>query len=85
MAMANLQTILALGKLAHDSVLRCFECRLTNYPFTHQSKHLIADRYQLISSYHCSRYNTQTGRLTDAMFTSVFTDITHAMGAQQKG
>ena len=85
MAMANLQTILALGKLAHDSVLRCFECRLANYPFTHQSKHLIADRYQLISSYHCSRYNTQTGRLTDAMFTSVFKDITRAMGTQQKG
>ena len=84
MAMVNLQTILALGKLAHDTVLRCFECRLTTYPFAHQSKHLIADRYQLISSYHCSRYNTQTGRLTDAMFTSVFKDILRAMGTQQQ-
>ena len=85
MAMANLQTILALGKLAHDSVLRCFECRLTTYPFAHHSKHSIADRYQLISSYHCSRYNTQTGRLTDAMFTSVFKDIILDIGTQQKG
>jgi uracil-DNA glycosylase len=71
-AMTNLQIILALGKLAHDAVLRCFDCRLATYPFAHQSKHLIADRYRL------------TGRLTDAMFTSVFTDITRAMGAQQK-
>ncbi|MGB1962856.1 MAG: uracil-DNA glycosylase family protein, partial [Candidatus Puniceispirillaceae bacterium] len=84
-AMTNLQTILALGKLAHDAVLRCFDCRLATYPFAHQSNHLIADRYRLISSYHCSRYNTQTGRLTDAMFTSVFRDITRAMGARQKG
>ena len=83
-AMTNLQTILALGKLAHDAVLRCFDCRLATYPFAHQSNHLIAERYRLISSYHCSRYNTQTGRLTDAMFTSVFTDITRAMGAQRK-
>lgn len=85
MAMANLQNLLALGKLAHDSVLRCFKCRLTTYPFAHHSKHLIADRYRLISSYHCSRYKTQTGRLTDAIFTSVFTDITRAMRTQQKG
>ena len=83
-AMTNLQTILALGKLAHDAVLRCFDYRLVTHPFAHQSNHLIADRYRLISSYHCSRYNTQTGRLTDAMFTSVFTDITSAMSAQQK-
>ena len=80
-AMTNLQIILALGKLAHDAVLRCFDYRLTTYPFAHQSNHLIADRYRLISSYHCSRYNTQTGRLTDAMFTSVFMDITRDMGA----
>ncbi len=82
-AMPNLQTILALGKLAHDAVLRCFDCQLAAYPFAHQSNYLIADRYRLISSYHCSRYNTQTGRLTDAMFTSVFTDITRAMRAPQ--
>ena len=84
LAMTNLRTILALGKLAHDSVLRCFNCRLATYPFAHQSNYLIASKYRLISSYHCSRYNTQTGRLTDAMFTAVFTDITRTMSTQKK-
>ena len=83
-AMTNLQTILALGKLAHDAVLRCFDCRLAAYPFAPQSNYLIAYNYQLISSYHCSRYNTQTGRLTDAMFASVFTDITRTMAMPQE-
>lgn len=83
-AMNNLQTILALGKLAHDAALRCFDCRLANYPFAHQSNYLIAVRYRLISSYHCSRYNTQTGRLTDEMFASVFTDITRRMVIPQE-
>jgi uracil-DNA glycosylase family 4 len=74
-AMDRLHTILALGKLAHDAVLRCFGCRLADYPFAHGSHHLIDGKYHLISSYHCSRYNTQTGRLTDKMFTDIFQKI----------
>jgi uracil-DNA glycosylase family 4 len=74
-AMPNLQTILALGKLAHDAVLRCFELPLKPYPFAHASLYDIAARDRnltLLSSYHCSRYNTQTGRLTEPMFAEIF-------------
>ena len=83
-AMNNLEIIFALGKLAHDAVLRCFGHRLSAYPFAHRSDYLVAGRYRLVSSYHCSRYNTQTGRLTDAMFDSVFKVITSKMRTQTK-
>jgi len=64
--------ILALGKLAHDAVLRLLGLRLSAYPFKHAGRHLVTDNLYLIDSYHCSRYNTQTRRLTPAMFGSVF-------------
>jgi uracil-DNA glycosylase family 4 len=75
-AMDSLETILALGRLAHEAVLRCFDCRLAEFPFAHGSLYQIAGKYRLISSYHCSRYNTQTGRLTDKMFDEIFCTIT---------
>jgi uracil-DNA glycosylase family 4 len=64
--------ILALGKLAHDAVLRVLELRLSACPFKHAGIHSVADNLYLIDSYHCSRYNTQTRRLTAEMFGDVF-------------
>ena len=64
--------VLALGKIAHDSVLRAIGERLAAYPFAHAAKHEIDGHFILIDSYHCSRYNTQTKRLTPEQFDKVF-------------
>ncbi|MEJ2515048.1 MAG: uracil-DNA glycosylase [Gammaproteobacteria bacterium] len=60
--------ILALGRIAHDAVLKAFGLRLKDWPFGHGAVHRPRGRPVVVDSYHCSRYNTQTGRLTDAMF-----------------
>jgi uracil-DNA glycosylase family 4 len=64
--------VMALGKLAHDAVLRALELRLSAYPFGHARMHELPGGLQLVDSYHCSRYNTQTRRLTPDMFADVF-------------
>ena len=66
--------VLALGKIAHDAVIRSMEEKLARYPFAHGARHDF-ERFQLVDSYHCSRYNTQTRRLTTAMFEVLFQDI----------
>jgi len=68
--MPNVKTILALGKIAHDSVLKTLGARIAAYPFKHGAIYEIG-KFQLISSYHCSRYNTNTGVLTTEMFEDV--------------
>jgi uracil-DNA glycosylase family 4 len=68
-------SILALGQIAHQAVLRALNLRLKDYPFGHASDHRLPDGRRLVSSYHCSRYNTQTRRLTPEMFAAVFTMI----------
>lgn len=67
--------ILALGKIAHDAILRALDRKQRNYPFRHNTAYSLNDRHWLVDSYHCSRYNTQTGRLTPAMFREVFDNI----------
>lgn len=62
--------ILALGKIAHDAVLRALAKPLSAYRFAHAAEHH-TERFRLLDSYHCSRYNTQTRRLTDEMFRTV--------------
>jgi uracil-DNA glycosylase family 4 len=69
-AMPKLNTILALGKIAHDSVLKTLDARIAAHPFKHGAVYEIG-KFQLISSYHCSRYNTNTGVLTTQMFETV--------------
>lgn len=64
--------ILALGRIAHEAVLRALELKLKDYPFGHHALFEIPGNRYLLDSYHCSRYNTQTGRLTEAMFSDVF-------------
>jgi uracil-DNA glycosylase family 4 len=68
-------SILALGLIAHQAVLRASGLKLKDYPFGHASDYRLPDGRRLVSSYHCSRYNTQTRRLTPEMFTAVFTLI----------
>jgi len=63
--------ILALGTLAHNAVLRALGEKLSAYKFGHEAQHKINELI-LLDSYHCSRYNTQTRRLTEPMFHSVF-------------
>lgn len=71
---ANLQAVLALGAIAHQSTVQALGQRLSSMPFKHGGRHA-AGRLVLFSSYHCSRYNTNTGVLTEPMFTKVFSDI----------
>lgn len=66
--------ILALGTVAHRSVVKCSGGRLSDYRFGHGAKHRLADGRLLLDSYHCSRYNTQTGRLTQKMFADVVSE-----------
>ena len=76
--MAGLEVILALGGLAHNATLATLGYRQSAFKFGHGAQHAIAagDRpVLLINSYHCSRYNTNTGRLTTEMFEDVFTAI----------
>lgn len=68
----SLRAIVALGRIAHDSVLAAIAARRSAYAFGHGREHSLENGLQLIDSYHCSRYNTNTGKLTPEMFRSVF-------------
>lgn len=70
----NLAAILALGTIAHQSVVRALGERVAAFKFGHGSRHDIGG-IALFGSYHCSRYNTNTGRLTEEMFADVFSEI----------
>lgn len=67
--------ILALGRIAHDAVLRAHGLALAAYPFAHGAEHDLGQGRRLFDSYHCSRYNTQTRRLTPEMFEELFREI----------
>jgi uracil-DNA glycosylase family 4 len=62
----------ALGQIAHQSALRTFGARLSAHKFAHLAEHALPGGAMLIDSYHCSRYNQNTGRLTAPMFEAVF-------------
>lgn len=68
----RLRVLIALGAIAHDSVLRAVGARPSQFRFAHGARHEMPGGLTLIDSYHCSRQNTNTGRLTPAMFDSVF-------------
>lgn len=70
----NLEAILTLGTIAHQSTVRALGGRVAAHPFSHGGRQQIG-RLTVFSSYHCSRYNTNTGRLTEEMFVSVFSEI----------
>jgi uracil-DNA glycosylase len=64
--------ILALGNIAHQAVLKGFGLKIKDYKFVHAVRHTLPSGHILVDSYHCSRYNTQTKRLTPEMFHQVF-------------
>ncbi len=74
-SMPRLSAILALGRIAHDNTLATLGLRKSAYKFAHCAIHRLDDRLTLFDSYHCSRYNTNTRRLTTEMFEDVFSAI----------
>jgi len=73
--MPRLVAILALGRIAHDAVLRTFGARLAAHPFRHGAHHTLPGGLMIADSYHPSRYNVNTGVLTDAMFHEVVAGV----------
>jgi uracil-DNA glycosylase family 4 len=63
---------IVLGRIAHNALVKALGLKQKDYPFAHAQAHRPANGPWFIDSYHCSRYNTQTGRLTKAMFRKVF-------------
>src|ERR1700722_10574186 len=72
--MPRLAAIIALGRIAHDSAVVALGEKRARMPFTHGGSHQ-AGKVMLFGSYHCSRYNTNTRRLTPEMFRAVFADV----------
>ena len=77
----NLVAVVTLGTISHQSTVRALGGRVQAHPFGHGAKSEI-DGLAIFCSYHCSRYNTNTGRLTEEMFAGVFSDVrAHLDGA----
>ena len=73
--MRNLKVILTLGGIAHAAILSALDKKKSDYKFSHNGEFKLNKHLQLVSSYHCSRYNTNTGRLTQEMFETIFENI----------
>ena len=69
--LADDAVVLALGGIAHRAIVRARGLRQADYKFGHEALHDLGD-FRMLDSYHCSRYNTNTGRLTEDMFSAVF-------------
>lgn len=72
--------ILALGTIAHNAIIKAQNLSLKNYKFSHGGRHFLPNELILYDSYHCSRYNTQTKRLTESMFFDIFSTINKERG-----
>ncbi len=68
----KLTVVMALGRIAHESVLRTQSKKLADFPFKHCARHQLDNGLVMVDSYHCSRYNLNTRRLTKEMFCDVF-------------
>ena len=77
--MSRLKCVVALGRIAHESLIRALGHSPAKYKFGHGATHQVG-HLRLYDSYHCSRYNTNTGRLTTPMFESVFAEIRQSLG-----
>ncbi|GJL85881.1 MAG: uracil-DNA glycosylase [Micavibrio sp.] len=73
--MKNLKVILSLGLISHNAVVKTFGQKISAHKFAHNATHDMSGGITLIDSYHCSRYNTNTKRLTTEMFEDVFEKI----------
>jgi uracil-DNA glycosylase len=78
--MPKLRAVVALGKIAHDSVVTAFGAKKSAAAFKHGGKNALGN-LTLFSSYHCSRYNTNTGVLTPEMFRAVFANVRRYLDA----
>ena len=78
--MLRLRIVLALGLIAHGAVLATLGLKRSQWPFTHGAMHVLPKGLILADSYHCSRYNTNTGKLTESMFDEVFRAIREQLG-----
>ncbi|ULX58053.1 uracil-DNA glycosylase [Ectothiorhodosinus mongolicus] len=76
--------ILALGSIAHQAVIRALGLKQADYRFAHGAEHRVSESRTLIDSYHCSRYNTQTRRLTAEMFHAVLTRVRERVDAYDR-
>lgn len=74
--MKNLKVILALGGVAHKALVKTFNKKQADFPFQHGKCHQISANLRLLDSYHCSRYNVNTNRLTVEMFDDIIADLT---------
>jgi uracil-DNA glycosylase family 4 len=72
--MENLRAVISLGRIAHESTVAALGAKRSAFPFAHGAAHSIG-RVTLFDSYHCSRYNTNTGVLTPEMFRAVFAAV----------
>ena len=73
--MKNLRIILSLGKIAHEETIKVFRLTLNKFKFKHGNVHFLNNNIKLYNSYHCSRYNTQTRKLTTKMFNKIIENI----------
>jgi len=80
-SLTRLRVILALGRIAHDAVVATAGGRATAFRFAHGALHELPNGLRLVDSYHCSRYNTQTGVLTPAMFRKAVETAQGLLGA----
>jgi uracil-DNA glycosylase len=80
-AMTKLRAVLALGAIAHQAVLAALGEKRSAFAFAHGRRHRLASGLALADSYHCSRLNTNTGRLTEAMFWSVVAEVRATLDA----
>jgi uracil-DNA glycosylase family 4 len=71
--LAEGSVVMALGGIAHRAVVKALELRQADYKFSHGGLHDVGD-FRLLDSYHCSRYNTNTRRLTEPMFDAIFAE-----------
>lgn len=74
------EVIIALGRIAHDAVLDALQCKRSEFRFGHAAEHQLGKHHWMIDSYHCSRYNTQTKRLTGEMFRQVMSRAARKAG-----
>jgi uracil-DNA glycosylase family 4 len=79
-ALPRLEAVVALGAIAHNSVVAALGLRQSQWRFGHGALHALPNGLLLADSYHCSRYNTNTGRLTTEMFETVFRAVTARIG-----
>lgn len=83
-SLKKLKAIICLGRISHDSTLRTLGIKLKDAPFAHRAQHIVSGtNYTIFDSYHCSRYNTNTGRLTTEMFEALFDDVKSFLAADQ--